>query len=116
MEHIEYGVMDSERFVVDYGDREDGARVYAKAFGFTAVKRTVRVSEWVDVDAPDPRRIETEEQLDALPEGTVVLDCEGLAWQYNHGWTPAIWRGDYGNDNLDLGDLPATVVYLPEES
>lgn len=69
------------------------------------------------VDPCKPRTITTVEELDALPEGSVVLDRNGLSlhkmgplgmWNAsNHTW-------DVQRDELEADAFPATVLYAPE--
>ena len=61
-----------------------------------------------------PRTITTVEELDALAENTVIRDAEPATMQLMDGrW----WSVGSGNPwDADMLDLPATVIYTPEES
>ena len=58
-----------------------------------------------------PRTVSTVEELDALPQETVVLDCDGDAWQKNR--TTGTWSNTEGatqNSNLVAFYAPLTVL------
>lgn len=69
------------------------------------------------VAALAPRRVETAEELDALPEDTIVADSDGNAWQIGEcisgvpTWREAGSSGHWTSDNVSL---PATVLWTPE--
>ncbi|ASJ79138.1 hypothetical protein SEA_ZENTIME222_57 [Mycobacterium phage ZenTime222] len=63
-------------------------------------------------------RIETVEQLDALPEGAVVRSDDGGVYVKDHRytqagepWWPAGYDVECGSESISL---PARVLYLPE--
>lgn len=68
------------------------------------------------VAASQPRRIETVEELDALRSGTVIRDASRYVYEKRHTggrrWDQTGWDGDRWSDDIDL---PATVLYTPEE-
>lgn len=84
--------------------------------------------EWVRKEvqriliASRPRVVETVEELDALPVGSVVLDKAGdvgkLICDYSNDpagellWELAGYGATFGASDVDL---PATVIHLPEE-
>lgn len=62
------------------------------------------------------RVIYTADELDALPEGTIVMDKEGSPYQ-KHADAPD-WYGVFGNEewaNQVMGLGPVTVLFEPEE-
>lgn len=60
-----------------------------------------------------PRTVSTVAELDALPEGAVILaESTGDSYQKNHEDEWFIWGGG-GRDAADV-DLPASVLYEPE--
>ena len=65
---------------------------------------------------PPARTIATVEELDALPEGTVIRSADGWAWQRdNHN---GFWYTIASEDDSTPGDFayyPLTVLYEPEE-
>lgn len=64
-----------------------------------------------------PRVVETVEQLEALPEDSIVLDACGCAYRKD-GSGRTVWLGFGDEAALDWTcvDLPATVLYVPEEA
>ena len=61
-----------------------------------------------------PAVVTTAEELDALPHESVVLDCEGDAWQRtNAGWY-IVTSGTVMSNLIDY--LPATVLHVGGES
>ena len=64
------------------------------------------------------RMIHTADELDALPEGTIIMDKEGTPYQKNeHGGSPD-WWGPFGNEEYVhevMGLGPVTVLHEPEE-
>jgi len=61
---------------------------------------------------PPARVVTTVEELDALPEGTVIRDREGTVAESWDGVWHSSEGGCYGHEILAL---PATVLYEPEE-
>ena len=59
---------------------------------------------------PPARTVTTVEELDALPEGTMIRDSEGTVAENWDGTWYVTGAGRYWNE-----DLPATVLYEPEE-
>lgn len=59
---------------------------------------------------PPPRVIETDEEFDALPIGTLLVDQWGSAWQ--RGYEEVVGRQTW--DAPDRRVLPATVLWTPE--
>lgn len=74
---------------------------------------------------PPARVVTTVEELDALPEGTVIQDILGATWTLYEGIDDGIDPYDPTNYHWAIGingnyatwatDLPATVLYEPEE-
>jgi hypothetical protein len=72
--------------------------------------------------APDPRRVETAEELDALPDHTVIRDADEWVFEklnYSNDRTgESFWAApaiDPDSDDYNIGpDLPATVLWTPE--
>lgn len=59
-----------------------------------------------------PREITNVGDLNALPFGSVVLDDDGMVYEYG-----ATGEGDYAwyrGDDYDMPGLPALVIYIPE--
>jgi len=68
-----------------------------------------------------PRTIATAEELDALPDRSVILDRDGDAWQRmgSSGWTCAVRAlntSEQPSGSLACVLGPATVLHAPEES
>lgn len=73
-----------------------------------------------------PRTITTAEELDALPQYSVIIDKEGVVWEYKREVSdkPAWWcsslTGFWFSSNLaafgESGLLPATVIHEPKEA
>ncbi|MGW4720841.1 hypothetical protein [Nocardia sp. NPDC004260] len=72
---------------------------------------------------PPARRIETPEELDALPDGTVILDANEEFHRLNpygmsepRTWFPAWLTGNaYATDFGQDPELPAVVLWEPEQ-
>lgn len=64
-----------------------------------------------------PGRVNTHEELAALPDGTVIRDWNGLVGEKRDWPLDLAVRYVDGTQeaNRDI-DLPATVLYIPEES
>ncbi|MEC4616273.1 hypothetical protein [Tsukamurella tyrosinosolvens] len=67
--------------------------------------------------APDPRRVETAEELDALPVGTVIVDAEDDVSRKGFPGSPKKWRTlphlACGHRDAGWLPLPATVLRTP---
>lgn len=63
-----------------------------------------------------PRTIKTAEELDALPNGSVILDSVGLSLHKNEfaGWRASNGAKQISAEMLAREALPATVLYEPE--
>lgn len=65
-----------------------------------------------------PRTITTPEELDALPEGSVLLDPDGdVGRKVLGGWTTTVMEDDgsmWLTSNQEDMELPAIVLYEPE--
>jgi len=66
-----------------------------------------------------PRTITTAEELDALPDGCVILDRGCVAWQKRDAGNDPLWHAARNRTlRRDTGALaerlPATVLYEPE--
>jgi hypothetical protein len=74
-----------------------------------------RVKAEEALEASKPRTIETVEELDALPAGSVILDPIGLSLQKIAftGWNSSNGAKEIGADMLEREALPATVLYEP---
>ncbi|NEW33818.1 hypothetical protein GV791_14770 [Nocardia cyriacigeorgica] len=59
---------------------------------------------------PPARVIETAEQRDAMPPGSVVLSDSGYAWQRIEWWWQSTDEGVGGAPSL-----PATILHVPTE-
>lgn len=60
-----------------------------------------------------PRQVSTVEELDALPEGAVILSTRtGDSAQTDHEGYWYLWGGDTSLTPAEI-DLPATVLYEP---
>lgn len=70
------------------------------------------------VDPRTPRTIETAEELDALPIGSVVLDADGdPARKFAGGWRTMVAEADgsaWLSGCMEDPDFPATVLFTPE--
>ncbi|AOQ28534.1 hypothetical protein I5H99_gp081 [Mycobacterium phage WillSterrel] len=80
---------------------------------FIAQARTLVPELVAEVEHLRPRVIETVEQVDALPTGSVVIDdMAGVLQRENEagGWLMA------GYEGLNLPILPARVLYIPTDS
>ena len=74
---------------------------------------------------PPARAVTTVEELDALPDGTVIRDVFGETWTLYEGLDDGIDPDDPTNYRWGIGlngnfptyvtDLPATVLWEPEE-
>jgi len=58
------------------------------------------------------QQITTAAELDALPVGSVVLDCTGWAWQ--RATQGGRWRGDHGLTSRPDGLGPFRVIFRPD--
>ena len=62
-----------------------------------------------------PRTITTEQESDALPIGSVVLDCNGdTARRFPGGWRTTVVEPDgtaWLSGHMEDADLPATVLH-----
>lgn len=64
-----------------------------------------------------PRVVETEAELDALPEDSIVLDACGCAYRKDGpGRTVWLGFGDEGTLDWTCVDLPAAVLWMPGEA
>lgn len=63
-----------------------------------------------------PRTITTVEELDALPNGSVVLDRNGLSLHKNmfSQWDASNGTRNVQPDELEADAFPATVLHTPE--
>lgn len=63
-----------------------------------------------------PRQVTTVEELDALPNGTVVMDCHGeVARKLTYGWRVLVSESGFDawlSDPLEETYLPATVLHV----
>lgn len=62
-----------------------------------------------------PQRIEYQEQISALPEGSIVMDDSGVTYKKD-GPGHTFWLG-FGDEGLmppSCIDLPATVLFQPD--
>ena len=79
--------------------------------GRTTTKAVERI---LDAGYLRPRTITTEEELDALPVGSILLDVDGDACQrFRGGWRATVNEPNddpWLSDTLEV-DLPATVVH-----
>lgn len=71
-----------------------------------------------ELEKAQPRIIETYEELDALPEGSVVLDRDGLSLHKQN--TLGIWNAsnctwDVQREEIEGDAFPATVLHEPKE-
>ena len=66
-----------------------------------------------------PRTITTAEELDALPNGTAVMDGQGeVARKLVYGWRVLVSESGFDawlSDSLEETYLPATVLWEPNE-
>ncbi len=77
-----------------------------------------------EVERLTPRRVETAEELDALPDRTVIRDADEWVFeklnQSNDGTGESFWAAPAIDPDTSEWDvepvLPATVLWLPEES
>ena len=61
-----------------------------------------------------PRTVETVEELDALPEKSIILDRVGYAWQKLEGyWVSWLDPGETSKWLANGGYLPALVLWTP---
>lgn len=114
IEQVREHVAEAER-IVEHFAQESGV----------AMPRTVRIDDLLTAldGAPDPRRITTAEELDALPIRSVVIEPRGHVWIRHSDkwhcscdgcsveWTSAEVLGDH----LGATDRPLTVLWTPEE-
>lgn len=66
----------------------------------------------------DNRVINTANELDALPDKTIVMDKEGSPYQKHEDGFEGDWWGVFGNEewaNQVMGLGPVTVLHEPEE-
>ena len=63
-----------------------------------------------------PRTITTEDELDALPKGSVLLSHLGGVWTkyYDHYLEGDNWEAK-GSSHIHADDLPATVLHEPSD-
>ena len=63
-----------------------------------------------------PRQVTTVEELDALPNGTVVMDCHGeVARKLTYGWRVLVSESGFDawlSDPLEETYLPAMVLHI----
>lgn len=63
-----------------------------------------------------PRVVSTVEELDALPEGSVVLNRARRAYSHMNCWGELAWfAGGSEVEAASLHTLPATVLFTPDE-
>ncbi|OFB37949.1 hypothetical protein BA059_16765 [Mycolicibacterium sp. (ex Dasyatis americana)] len=86
------------------------AEILRDQFRFVSESRLGEIA--AEIDAELHPVIETVEQLDALPNGSVVLDSEDGSWQRAWGF----WYAGGNRDSCPASDvwLPARVLWTPE--
>ena len=100
--------------------QQDHSTIYGNAYCWCGWSTPIvnshktAIALWAEhVDAVLHPTIETVEELDALPPGSVVLDDDGMVYGYG-----ATGEGDYAwyrGDDYDMPGLPALVIYTPED-
>lgn len=98
-------------------DREelDSIRAKWERSGYAPWKddafRVLRIAEDA-LDAARPRVVETEAELEALPEGSVVRNEEDVCEKLAGGWGEWYRVGDEMSFPVTLIQLPATVLFM----
>ncbi|NKS42281.1 hypothetical protein GS496_17165 [Rhodococcus hoagii] len=98
-------------------DNEQGCRL---ACGYDGEDRCEHLADAIlAAGYSRPRVVETFEELQALPDETVVRDSDDAVFEILQpvAWASCPWTGegkDFGYALTEIA-LPATVLYLPEE-
>lgn len=95
---------------------QDHSTIYGNAYCWCGWSTSIfnshktAIALWAEhLDAVLHPTIETAEELEALPPGSVVLDDDGMVYGYG-----ATGEGDYAwyrGDDYDMPGLPALVIY-----